>query len=118
MTQKSADVVLEACAITKRYPGTLALDAVDFSAYRNRINVLIGENGAGRSTLMRILAGVEEPDEGRLLLDGAAIHIHSPREAAQHGIAIVHQELSVLPKLDLADNVFAGREQTRGRLLV
>ncbi len=118
MNEKTSDIILEARAITKRYPGTLALDAVDFRAYRNQVNVLIGENGAGKSTLMRILAGVEKPDEGRLLLDRAAIHIRSPREAAQHGIAIVHQELSVLPNLDLADNVFAGREQTRGGLLV
>jgi len=118
MSTASSSVILEARAITKRYPGTIALDAVDFRAYRNQVNVLIGENGAGKSTLMRILAGVEEPDEGQLLLDGEQIALRSPREAARHGIAIVHQELSVLPYLDLADNIFAGRELVRAGLLV
>ena len=64
------DVILEARAITRRYPGTIALNAVDFRVYRNQVNVLIGENGAGKSTLMRILAGVESPDEGELRLQG------------------------------------------------
>ena len=111
-------VLLEARAITKRYPGTVALDRVRFRAYQNQVNVLIGENGAGKSTLMRILAGVERPDEGRLVLDGEHIALRSPRDAARHGIAIVHQELSVLPNLDLADNIFAGRELVRVGALV
>ncbi|MGB6190974.1 MAG: sugar ABC transporter ATP-binding protein, partial [Terracidiphilus sp.] len=111
-------MLLEACAITRRYPGTLALDRVDFRVYRNKVNVLIGENGAGKSTLMRILSGVEEPDEGRLILDGEEIQLGSPREAARHGIAIVHQELSVLLNLDLADNIFAGRELSRAGIFV
>jgi erythritol transport system ATP-binding protein len=118
MNTTSPGVILEACAITRRYPGTIALDAVDFRAYRNRVNVLIGENGAGKSTLMRILAGVEGPDEGQLLLDGEPITLRSPREAARHGIAIVHQELSILPNLDLTDNIFAGRELVQAGLLV
>src|SRR5206468_1603934 len=88
MSATPSSVILEARAITRRYPGTIALDTVDFRAYRSQVNVLIGENGAGKSTLMRILAGVEEPDEGQLFLDGAHIGLHSPREAARHGIAI------------------------------
>src|SRR5215472_13857246 len=111
-------VVIEGRNITKRYPGTVALDSVTFRVYRNQVNVLIGENGAGKSTLMRILAGVERPDEGELWLEGSPIVIESPREAARYGIAIVHQELSVLPNLDLTDNIFAGREEVRGRLFV
>ena len=118
MSATSPSVILEARAITRRYPGTTALDAVDFRAYRNQVNVLIGENGAGKSTLMRILAGVEEPDEGRLLLDGETIALHSPREAARRGIAIVHQELSVFPNLDLTDNIFVGRELVKAGVLV
>src|SRR6266567_8722996 len=94
MSMTPPSVILEARAITKRYPGTIALDAADFRAYRNQVNVLIGENGAGKSTMMRILAGVEEPDEGQLALDGEQITLRSPREAARHGIAIVHQERS------------------------
>jgi erythritol transport system ATP-binding protein len=114
----SHDIIFEAHAITRRYPGTIALDRVDFRVYRNQVNVLIGENGAGKSTLMRILAGVEHQDEGRLVLEGVEIRLRSPREATRHGIAIVHQELSVLPNLDLADNIFAGRELTRAVALV
>jgi erythritol transport system ATP-binding protein len=114
----SPAIVLEARSITRRYPGTLALDRVDFLVYRNQVNVLIGENGAGKSTLMRILAGVEQPDEGQLQLEGAEIALSSPRDATRHGIAIVHQELSVLLNLDLADNIFAGRELSRAGILV
>jgi erythritol transport system ATP-binding protein len=114
----SHDIIFEAHAITRRYPGTIALDRVDFRVYRNQVNVLIGENGAGKSTLMRILAGVEQQDEGRLVLEGVEIRLRSPREATRYGIAIVHQELSVLPNLDLADNIFAGRELTRAVALV
>jgi erythritol transport system ATP-binding protein len=113
-----SDVVLQANGIVKRYPGTVALDAITFRAYRDKVNVVIGENGAGKSTLMRILAGVEIPDEGELLLDGRAVVIRSPREAAGYGIAIVHQELSILANLDIAENVFAGREPTMAGVVV
>jgi erythritol transport system ATP-binding protein len=116
MTDSS--IIIEGRRIAKRYPGTVALDAVDFRVYRNQVNVLIGENGAGKSTLMRILAGVEKPDEGELLLDGAHVAFDSPRAAARQGIAIVHQELSVLPNLNLTENVFAGRELVRSGVFV
>jgi erythritol transport system ATP-binding protein len=112
------DIILEARAVTRRYPGTIALKAVDFRVYRNRVNVLIGENGAGKSTLMRILAGIETPDEGTLWLEGAPLVMSSPRDAARHGVAIVLQELSVFPNLDVADNIFAGREEVRARIVV
>lgn len=118
MSASPSNILLEARAVTKRYPGTVALDAVHFHAYRNQVNVLIGENGAGKSTLMRILAGVEAPDEGELLLEGKQIVLRTPRDATRHGIAIVHQELSILPNLDLADNIFAGREPRKARLFV
>src|ERR1700736_3596177 len=112
------DIIFEARAVTRRYPGTIALNKVDFRVHRKRVNVLIGENGAGKSTLMRILAGVESPDEGALWLEGAPIVLRSPRDAAQHSIAIVHQELSLLPNLDLADNLFAGRELVQAGIIV
>lgn len=118
MRELASEIVLEARAITKRYPGTLALDRATLQIHRNKVNVLIGENGAGKSTLMRILAGVEMADEGSLLLDGAPIRVRSPREAAAHGISIVHQELSVLQNLDISENVFAGREPTHGVILL
>ena len=112
MNDPADPIVLEARTVTKRYPGTLALDHVTLRIHRNQVNVLIGENGAGKSTLMRILAGVEVADEGEFLLQGLPIRIRSPREAAAHGISIVHQELSVLQNLDISENVFAGREPT------
>ena len=111
------DVILQATGILKRYPGNVALDHVDFKLYRNAINVLIGENGAGKSTLMRILSGVETADEGSILLDGAAIKLRNPRDATAQGISIVHQELSVMPNLDISENIFAGRELTRGAIV-
>jgi erythritol transport system ATP-binding protein len=118
MSKAAEDIILEARLITKRYPGTIALDAVTFRACRNQVNVLIGENGAGKSALMRILAGVEAADEGELLLDGTRITVRSPREAALHGISIMHQELSVLPNLDISENIFAGRELVKAAILL
>lgn len=112
------DVLLEARGIVRMYPGNLALKSVDFRIHRNKVNVLIGENGAGKSTLMRILSGVEQADEGEILLDGRPVQIRTPREATALGIAIVHQELSVLPNLDVTENIFAGRELRKGRLVV
>jgi len=112
------DIILEARGIYKRYPGNMALDNVSFRVHRNAVNVLIGENGAGKSTLMRILAGVEQPDSGAIRLDGAAITMRSPREASANGISIVHQELSVMPNLDISENIFAGREILKGRAFV
>ena len=87
------EVVVFAEKITKRYPGTLALDQVDFTVYKGAVNVLIGENGAGKSTLMKVLAGVTQPTSGRILLDGVPIEFQSTREAARAGIGIIFQEL-------------------------
>jgi len=118
MSELAGEIILEARSVTKRYPGTLALDRVTLRVHRNQVNVLIGENGAGKSTLMRILAGVETADEGVLLLEGLPVRLRSPREAAAHGISIVHQELSVLQNLDISENVFAGRELTSAAVLL
>jgi erythritol transport system ATP-binding protein len=112
------DVVLEARAVVKRFPGIVALDGVTFRAYRNQVNVLIGENGAGKSTLMRILAGVDTADEGELLLDGRVIQMQSPRDATAHGISIVHQELATFANLNISENIFAGRELRRSAMFV
>jgi erythritol transport system ATP-binding protein len=113
----TTDVVLRAEAIGKVYGGTVALDDVDYDVEHGRVAVLIGENGAGKTTLMRILAGVEAPTRGRLLLDGRPVRFDSPRDAAAAGIAIIHQELSLFPDLTVAENVFAGREPCRLRIV-
>lgn len=112
------EIALEARNVTKRYPGNVALDHVTFRAYRGQVNVLIGENGAGKSTLMRILAGVETADEGEIILDARLVSLESPRDAAAHGISIVHQELLALTNLNISENIFAGRELRRAAILV
>src|ERR1700732_1153443 len=111
---KRDPVVLVAEKITKRYPGTVALDEVDFTVYAGSVNVLIGENGAGKSTLMKILAGVERATSGRLLLDGTPVEVKSTREAAEAGIGIIFQELNLYPNLSISENIFVARELTRG----
>ncbi len=112
------EVMLEAVHVTKEYGATVALNDVTFRVRRGAVNVLIGENGAGKSTLMRLLAGVEKATAGRILMQGRVLDLRSPRDAAAEGIAIVHQELAVLGNLDVAENVFAGRELVRNAIFV
>ncbi len=110
-------VALEAVQVTKTYGATLALDGVSFQALAGRVNVVLGENGAGKSTLMKVLAGEEIPDTGRILCGGDEVEFRSPRDARRHGIAIIHQELSLFPALSVADNIFAGRERHRAGVI-
>ena len=117
ISTQTSNVVVFAERITKRYPGTLALDAVDFAVHAGAVNVLIGENGAGKSTLMKILAGAEQPTSGRILLDGAPVLFKSTREAAHAGIGIIFQELELFPNLSISENIFIGREITRGGIV-
>lgn len=109
--------LLQMRQIGKRFPGVVALDGVDLEIYRGEIVALIGENGAGKSTLMKIIGGVVEPDAGTLSIDGEERVIRSVHNATQLGIGFVHQELNVLDNLDVAGNVFLGREPLRGGLL-
>jgi erythritol transport system ATP-binding protein len=106
-------IVLSARAITKAFPGTLALQDVDFDVLAGAVNVLIGENGAGKSTLMKILAGVERPTLGSLTMDGNAVSFSSIRDAASKGIGIVFQELNLCPNMSVTENIFLGRDITR-----
>jgi len=109
MTQPSTPV-LEACGVSKQYPGTLALDGVTFKVQAGRVSALIGENGAGKSTLVKILAGIDQPTSGSLFLDGAQIRLQSVRDADANGIGIIHQELNLCPNLTVTENIFLGRE--------
>lgn len=109
LTEES-QVVLAAEGIVKRYPGVLALDQVDFDVRAGEVHGLIGENGAGKTTLMHILAGANLADEGVIRLDGESVQFANPREATDRGIALVHQELNLVPHLTVAENIFLGRE--------
>jgi len=100
-------------AITKRFPGVVALDQVDFEVARGEIVALVGENGAGKSTVMKILAGVHQPDAGEIRVDGEAVTIDGPGRAAHLGIAVIYQELEMVDALDVAGNIFLGREPRR-----
>lgn len=104
------EVVLEARGISKAFPGVKALDGVDLTLRAGRSTALLGENGAGKSTLMKILAGVQSPDSGELIVEGQSVSFTNPRHALDHGIAMIYQELSLVPDLTIAENIFLGRE--------
>lgn len=100
--------------IGKRFPGVVALDGVNVEVGRGEVVAICGENGAGKSTLMKILGGVYQPDGGEILVDGQAVKINNVTDAMRLGIAFIHQELNVLDNLDVAANVFLGREPLMG----
>jgi simple sugar transport system ATP-binding protein/ribose transport system ATP-binding protein len=104
---------LEGRAIGKAFGNTIALDGVSLRIAAGSVHALVGENGAGKSTLGRIIAGVLQPDSGQLLLRGTPIDLRSPRQALDHGIAMVAQELALVPRLTVAQNVFLGIEPRR-----
>src|SRR5690606_28753074 len=104
--------LLRATGITKQYPGTLALDHVQLELRAGEIHAIMGENGAGKSTLMKILAGVVRADAGEIYLDGQPFQPSSPGEAISLGISTVHQELSLIPTLTVAENIYPGRLPT------
>jgi erythritol transport system ATP-binding protein len=106
----ASDVLLSARDIVKSYGGVHALKGVNFDIHRGKVTTLFGENGAGKSTLMKILAGVETPTSGSIELDGERVAFTSSNEAREHGISIIHQELSLAPNLSVRDNIFMGRE--------
>ncbi len=105
--------VLEARGICKSFPGVRALDGAHLKVHRGRLNAVLGENGAGKSTLMNILAGVLPPDSGEVLLEGQPVRFRSPREAQEAGVSIIFQELTLVPSLTIAENLFLGREPLR-----
>ena len=109
--------VLQAEAISKRFPGVVALDGVDLDLYPGEVHVLVGANGAGKSTLIKVLAGVYPQDSGRIILHGTPLHLHSPHEARARGIAVIYQEFSLVEALSVAENIFMGRERLKDRIL-
>src|SRR5579859_7870553 len=105
-----SSTILELKNISKRFRNLQALQDVDFNLHQGETHALVGENGAGKSTLMRILAGVYGAYEGEYWLNGNRVHFNTPREALDAGIGMIHQELSVMPVLTVAENLFLGRQ--------
>jgi ABC-type sugar transport system ATPase subunit len=110
---------LETIALRKEYPGTVALDDVSLQFEGGRIHALLGKNGAGKSTLLKILAGAVLPSSGTVRVNDKPVQLHSPREALARGIAAVHQELSLVPEMTVAENILLGQLPTkkRGRMI-
>ena len=104
--------LLELTGISKAFGGVVALRDVDFAIQSGEIHGLVGENGAGKSTLMKIIAGVYTDYQGVMRLDGATVRFHSARDALVAGVGMVHQELSIVPDLTVAENVFLGSQPT------
>src|SRR5690625_4879932 len=102
--------ILEIKNITKEFPGVKALDDVSFSIMPGEVHAIVGEDGAGKSTLMNILSGVFQPTSGEVKLEGNVMNFNETKEAQNHGISIIHQEFSLIPQLNGLDNIFLGRE--------
>ncbi len=114
MTAKALLVMEE---ITKRFPGVVANDAVNFSVKRGEIHALVGENGAGKSTLMHVLTGIHQADSGKIFLNGREVKLNSPADAFRHGVGMVYQHFMLIPELTVLDNLLLGTEPRRGPFL-
>jgi general nucleoside transport system ATP-binding protein len=110
--------LLELRRITKRFPGVLANDAVDFDLGRREVHALLGENGAGKSTLMNVLYGLYQHDEGQILMNGNPVSIRSPKDAINLGIGMVHQHFMLIPVMTVAENIVLATEPTRAGILL
>jgi general nucleoside transport system ATP-binding protein len=104
--------------ITKRFPGVVANDHVDFDLFPGEVHALLGENGAGKSTLMNILYGLYKPDEGEILIKGERVVMHSPRDAIARGIGMVHQHFMLIPVMTVAENIILAEEPKRAGVLL
>src|SRR5204863_7600578 len=100
--------------ITKRFPGVVANDGVDFEAAAGEVHALLGENGAGKTTLSNILTGLYRPDEGEIFLHGEPVEFHSPRDALDAGVAMVHQHFRLVVPFTVAENVVLGDHRRDG----
>ena len=105
-----SDYILELQGIKKSFPGVLALDGVDFDLRPGEVHALVGENGAGKSTLIKVITGVHQPDAGEIRFQGQPVIFANPLIAQQHGIAAIYQEPTLFPDLDVAENIFMGRQ--------
>jgi len=111
-------VVLDLRGITKQFPGVLANDHIDFDLRAGEIHALLGENGAGKSTLMNVLYGLYHPDEGEIVIQGDPVRIHSPKEAIERGIGMVHQHFMLIPVMTVAENIVLATEPRQAGVLL
>lgn len=108
-------MMIEMTGISKAFSGNQVLKDVSFSLEKGEIHALMGENGAGKSTLMKVLTGIYKRDGGMIKVKGKEVNFSSPKEAEKAGIAVIHQELNILPHLSIAENMFLGKEETVGK---
>ena len=113
----SENVLLKMKHIHKRFPGVYALNDVSYELRAGEVHALLGENGAGKSTLIKVLGGIYSADEGEIYIDGKKAEINGVKDAQNNGIAIIHQELVLVPHMTVAENIFLGREQGQGILI-
>src|SRR6476660_830164 len=110
--------VLEMRHITKRFPGIVANDDVDFDLREGEVHALLGENGAGKSTLMNSLYGLDDPDEGEIVISGKPVQLGSPKAAIDAGVGMVHQHFMLIPVMTVAENIVLGTEPVRQGVLL
>jgi rhamnose transport system ATP-binding protein len=108
-----SEYVLELKGITKTFPGVKALDNVHFQLLPGEIHALMGENGAGKSTFIKVITGVHQPDTGELYLNGERVHIRNPKDAQKLGIAAIYQHVTCYPDLSVTENIFIGHEKVK-----
>jgi D-xylose transport system ATP-binding protein len=114
---ENGNPALELVGINKSFGAVHVLHDVDLSVYSGQVTAVVGDNGAGKSTLIKCIAGIHPIDSGRVLFEGNEVHISSPKEAADLGIEVVYQDLALADNLDIAQNMFLGRERKRGIVL-
>ncbi|MEO6082909.1 MAG: ATP-binding cassette domain-containing protein [Umezawaea sp.] len=112
-----SEPILELRGINKSFGPVHVLHDVDFTVRAGEVTALVGDNGAGKSTMVKSIAGIHAIDSGEVLFEGQPVHIHSPREAAEYGIEVVYQDLALCENLDIVQNMFLGRERGKYGLL-
>ena len=106
------DPILQMSGIVKTFPGVKALNGANLNIYAGRVMALLGENGAGKSTMMKVMTGIYEKDAGTLHYQGNEVRFKGPKDSQEQGVSIIHQELNLIPELSIAENIFLGREKT------
>lgn len=109
----SSEFLLEMKNVTKTFPGVKALDGVHLKVRKGTVHGLMGENGAGKSTLMKIINGIYRPDSGEIYFKGEKVDFKNTKDSLDAGIAMIHQELSPIPEMTVAENIFLGREPSK-----